>query len=86
MAEVAVVAAAALDAVPDFLKANLRFGSILARVSSKFCRRDLSAFIFQNERKVPKAVSIPLGYIRKNIHTCTRRRAVDGDIWGENGK
>lgn len=41
-----VAAAAALDAVPNFLKANLRFGSKLARVSSRFCRRDLSAFFF----------------------------------------
>lgn len=28
----------------DFLKANLRFGARLARVSSRFCRSDLSAF------------------------------------------
>lgn len=35
---------AAVAAAGDFLNANLRFGAKLARVSSRFCLSDLSAF------------------------------------------
>lgn len=45
----------------DFLNANLRFGARLARVSSKFCLSDLSAFQHDNH-----AVSI------SSVHPRTR--------------